>query len=513
MKEIPAVTATDGRSGFVERVQGYALLPTIAVMAAITLLHVLTNGRYGFHRDEWQFLSDARHLDWGFVAYPPFTAFMQRIGLDLFGLNMNLLRIFSVAAQVLVLLFTGKMAREFGGGRWAQFAAVLTVAIAPYELFEGTEFQYGTYDLLWWVLVCYFTVRLIKSENPRYWLAIGAAAGLGLMTKYTIALLLVGLMVGCVIGPNRKLYWNRWAAAGVALAFLIFLPELIWLARHDWVTIHFLHHIHERDVRNGRADGFFPRQFWINTIPVVAPVWIAGLIYSLRTARWRVLAPMYLAPFVLLWTMKGRDYYCAPVYPMMVALGSGICVEWFRGLRPLWRRVTATAFWVGVVASGLLFCAVMIPLFNNGPIKKFALSLNGDLREEFGWHELAASVASVYNSLPAEERTKTGIIVGNYGEAGSLEFLGPEYQLPTPISLTNSAWLWSDPQIPPEQLIVVGMDRDEAEEKFTACKLAGHYDNNEGIRNEESEHHPDIFLCGSPKDPWPVFWKKNQRFG
>lgn len=507
------MVAMDKPGSLWARIRSHELLPTFAVMMAITLMHLLTNGRYGFHRDEWQFLSDARHLDWGFVAYPPLTAFMQRVAFELFGLNLNLLRLFSVAAQALVIFFTGKMAREFGGGRWAQFAAVLTMAVAPYELFEGTEFQYGTYDLLWWVLVSYFVVRLIKTENPRYWLGIGAAAGLGMMTKFTIALLLMGLMVGSLFQPKRKLFWNRWTAAGVGLALVIFLPELIWLARHDWVTFNFLHHIHERDVRNGRAEGFIPRQFWINTIPFAAPLWIAGLVTAARKAQWRVLAAMYLLPFVALWAMKGRDYYMAPVYPMMIALGSVVCVGWALRLRPLWRRVTAGVFWLGVAGTGIYSILLVIPLAASGPLRDFALSKNGDLREEFGWPELVQKVASIRDGLPAEERAKTGIIVGNYGEAGALEMLGPEYHLPEPISMTNSAWLRGYPQTPPAKLIVVGFDRDDVDDLFTGCTLAGHNANSEGVSNEESKYHPDIFICGPPKEPWPIFWKKHQRFG
>ncbi len=86
----------------------------------LRLIHLLTNGRYGFHRDELQFLSDARHLDWGFVAYPPFTPFVERIGLEIFGVSMVGLRLFSVIAQALAIVVTGLMARELGGGRLAQ---------------------------------------------------------------------------------------------------------------------------------------------------------------------------------------------------------------------------------------------------------------------------------------------------------------------------------------------------------------------------------------------------------
>ena len=127
-----------------------------AIAAAVALLHLLTNNRYGFHRDELQFLSDARHLDWGFVAYPPLTPFLERIGLGLFGLSMVGLRLFSVLAQVAVIVLGGLMARELGGSRLAQVTAALAVAFSPMPLFSGTQFQYTSFDLLWWVLIAYF---------------------------------------------------------------------------------------------------------------------------------------------------------------------------------------------------------------------------------------------------------------------------------------------------------------------------------------------------------------------
>src|SRR5271167_305523 len=154
----------------------------LGIAAMVALVHLLTNNRYGFHRDELQFLSDARHLDWGFVPYPPLTSLLERIGLGIFGVSLVGLRLFSVLAQALAIVVTGLMARELGGGRLAQVAAAISVALSPLPLFEGTEFQYSTFDYLWWVLIAYFVIRLLKTENPRWWLAIGAAAGVGLMS-------------------------------------------------------------------------------------------------------------------------------------------------------------------------------------------------------------------------------------------------------------------------------------------------------------------------------------------
>ena len=146
----------------------------LCLAGAVALLHMLTNGRYGFHRDELQFLSDARHLDWGFVAYPPMTPFLEHIGLALFGVSMVGLRVFSVMVQAAAIVVSGLMAKELGGRGLAQLTAALAVALSPLPMFSGTEFQYTSFDFFWWVLVAYFAIRLLRTEDPRWWLAIGA---------------------------------------------------------------------------------------------------------------------------------------------------------------------------------------------------------------------------------------------------------------------------------------------------------------------------------------------------
>jgi 4-amino-4-deoxy-L-arabinose transferase-like glycosyltransferase len=218
------------------------------------------------------------------------------------------LRLFSVLAQALAIVVTGLMARELGGGRLAQFTAALAVALSPLPLFEGTEFQYTTFDYLWWVLVGYFVIRLLKTENPRWWLAIGAAIGLGLMTKYTIIFYVAGILGGLLLTRNRRLFLSGWLWGGAGLALLIFLPNLVWEARHGFVTYHFLQHIHVRDVREGRANGFVLNQFLICTNLYAAPLWIAGLWSFLLNRRYRLLAWMYLIPLALFYFDKGRYY-------------------------------------------------------------------------------------------------------------------------------------------------------------------------------------------------------------
>lgn len=484
-----------------------------AIAIAIAVAHLLTNGRYGFHRDELQTLSDALHLDWGYVAYPPFTPFVERIAMALFGTSMVGLRLFSVIAQSVAIFTTGLMARELGGNRWAQVAAALGTAVAPLALFEGTEFQYTTFDYLWWVLIAYFVIRMLKTENPRWCLAIGALIGLGLLTKYTMAFYAVGIVLGLLLTKARRFTLTRWFWMGVGLAFLIFLPNLIWQFRHDFISLHFLQHIHKRDVGEGRAEGYWAGQFFLCANRYSLPLWIAGLFGFLRSSKYRTLLWMWLFPVAFFWLSKGRHYYTGAAYPMLFAMGAVTIAGWLAHVPRFWRSAIWTVYLLALLAWGVRASTVILPWQSSGPLKDFALRNNGDLREEIGWDDLVKNVAAIRDSLSPDQQKDLGIVVGNYGEQGAIEILGRPYHLPPPISTTNSAWLRGYPTPPPGTLIVLGISQESADRVFTSCRLAGHNGNSLGIENEESKDHPDIFICGPPRLPWPEVWKKYQSFG
>jgi hypothetical protein len=509
------MTATTDERSFVQqdephRIEWAALLSIAAVVVAV---HLLTNSRYGFHRDELQFLSDARHLDWGFVAYPPLTPFLERVGLGVFGLSLVGLRLFSVLAQAAALVATGLMTREMGGGRMAQIAATVVVALSPLPLFEGTEFQYSSFDFLWWVLIAYFTIRLLKSEDPRWWLAVGAAVGVGLETKYSIVFFIAGILGGVLLSRTRRDLKSGWFWGGIGLALLIFLPNFLWLVHYDFISYNFLHHIHVRDVAEGRAEHYLRDQVLICINMFAAPLAIAGLVGFFVDRRYRMLGWMYLIPLALFFFAQGRGYYMAAAYPMLLAAGAAAGERWLEILPRIGHRTVEVVFFANLAICGAYVCALILPLAGSGPLKEFALQRNGDLREEIGWNELVKKVASIRDSLPPEQQIGLGVLTGNYGEQGAVEMLGPAYRLPMPISMTNSAWLRGYPAPPPTTLIVLGFSQEAADKAFTGCRLAGHNGNSEGVKNEESQYHSDIFVCGSPRLPWPEFWKEYQRFG
>jgi len=506
-----APPASGTRPSAVSRNTDRAIL--LAIAAAIALLHVLTNNRYGFHRDELQFLSDARHLDWGFVAYPPLDPFLERISMSLFGLSMVGLRLFSVLAQAAAIYVSGLMAKELGGGRLAQVTTAVAVALSPLPLFNGTEFQYTSFDFLCWVLIAYFTIRLLKSENPRWWLAIGATIGAGLETKYTVCFLALSLVAGLLLSPTRRMLANWWFVAGVALAVAIFLPNLLWQARHDFITLTFLKFIHARDIRWGRGDHFWVKQIVVCANTYSAPLWVGGIFLYLRSEKFRPLAWMFLLPAAFYTLTHAVFYYLAPDYPMLIAMGA-VGFEAWRSRLSSGKAIAITSLlYAGLLAAGAYAIAMIVPLAGHGALRNFALERNDALREEIGWDEMVRTVAQIRDSLPADEQAHLGITTGNYGEYGAIEILGRAYGLPTPIGTTNAEWLRGYPSPAPTTLIVLGLGSKEANQIFTGCRLAGHNGNAKGVSNEETEFHPDIFVCGPPRFPWAELWREHKDFG
>jgi hypothetical protein len=363
------------------------------------------------------------------------------------------------------------------------------------------------------VLIAYCVVRLLQSENPRWWLAIGAIAGVGLMTKYLILFYILAVLAGFLLTPARRLLASRYFMGALVLTVLICLPNLLWQVHHHFISYEFLQYIHKRDVGEGRAEGFLQQQFWICTNLFAAPLWIAGLIAFLRSSRYRALAFMYLLPMAFLFLSKARGYYLAAAYPMLIAMGAVVGEAWLARLNAGWRRIVEISFFTGLAGFGAYTCAIVLPIASSGPLRQFALSHNGDLREEIGWDELVRTVAGIRDSLPPEQRAHLGITTGNYGEYGAIDILGRAYGLPEPIGTTNSEWLRGYPADPPTTIIALGIRPEEADQIFTNCRLAGHNGNSQGVRNEESVDHPWIFVCGPPRKPSAELWKEHKNFG
>jgi hypothetical protein len=488
-----------------------AVLCYIALVTVI--VHTLTGGRYGFHRDELATLDDARHLAWGYIAYPPITPFFGRFSLTLFGSSLAGFRFFAALAEAGAVVLTGLMAREIGARRNAQLVA--TLAAIPYCLSGGALMQYVSFDYFFWVLAAYFTVRLLKSNDPRWWLGIGSAIGLGMMSKYTMAFFAAGIVTATLLTDARRFLKSKWLWCGVAVSLLIFLPNLIWQLHHHFVSIDFLRNIHARDIRIGFTDYFLPRQLALTLL--ATPLWLAGFyfcMFSQSGRKFRALGWMFLVPLAIFIIVKARGYYFAPVYPMLYAAGSVYAQEGLASMRPKRAQIIRTLAWSALAIDIAIVAALALPLAPiNSKWGRIAVRINGNFRDEIGWHELMQTLVQIRNSLPESERVRTAVLAANYGEAGAINLLGPQFGLPPVISGGNSFWAHGYGDPPPETVIVVGFSRRFVENNFESCQLVAKIWNEFGVENEETRDHPDIYVCRGLKQSWPDFWKDFQYFG
>lgn len=489
----------------------------VLLASARFLLHTLANSQYGFHRDELLTLDNAGHLGWGYVVYPPLTPLLARIELELFGPSLRGFRFFAALSQALLVLITGLAARELGAKRQGQLAAACAVAISGYSLFSGGFLSYSSFDYLWWPLIGYFVIRLLKSDDARWWVAIGVTIGVGMMTKYTMGFFALGIAGGVLLTPARRFLKGLWLWLGVVASVLISLPNFFWQLHHDFISLDFLRSIHARDIQWGWTDYFVPNQFLNNINFVTIPLVFFGLWFVFAVPegkRYRLLGWMYVIPFVAFFLARGRDYYLAPAYPMLFAAGAFWGEQKVLSLPPQRASILLRRMWITFAIAGLCAASVTMPI---APINSrwwhFANRVNGNFHYEVGWPDLVATLANVRDSLPARDRARLGILAADDGQAGAVNLYGPAYGLPSAISGMNSNWLRGYGQPPPETLITVGFKPEMLVQNFETCKLSARITNRYGIDNRSIDGYDEVFICRGLRWPWPEFWRRFRYFG
>src|SRR5271163_3659528 len=309
----------------------------IALCAAKLLLHIFTSVRhYGYFRDELYYLDMARHLDWGYVDAAPLIAVYAKVAL-LMGGSLWALRILPALAGVALIALTMLIARELGGGRYAQFLAGFAILICPAILLTDSLLTMNAFEPLFWMGCIWIVARILRTGDSRLWLWFGVLAGLGLENKHSTLSFGFAVTVALLLTHDRREFTKKWIWIAGAIAVVIFLPNLIWQIRHHFPTI--------EDLANVRREGknvilgplAFVKEQILSLGPILLPVWIAGLVWFLRDRRWRVLGLTFVVFFVLMEVAHGKNYYVFPIYPMVFA-GGGVVVEHWLAKRAAWRR-------------------------------------------------------------------------------------------------------------------------------------------------------------------------------
>lgn len=484
----------------------------VGYIAALELLiHLPNPGGYGLFTDELYFLACGEHLAFGYVDMPPLTAIQAWLVRATLGDSMLAIRLLPTLFAAGLVLLAGVLVRQLGGGRFAQALAAVAVLIAPFYLSIGSYLSMNSVEPILWMGCAAVLIRMIQTGDGRLWIWFGVIAGVGMENKDTMLLFGFALIAGLLMTPERWLLRSKWLLVGGAIAGLIFLPNLIWMIQHHFPHLEMLANIR----RSGRNVAIGPLGFigWqiLGMQPVAFPIWICGLwvlVFSGRGRPYRALGYAYLLALVLLLVLKGRFYYLAPAYPMLLAAGAVAIEGWLKA--PRWR-------WVGPVYLGLLgvsggiIALVALPIlppetyirytqllhFSEPRIENRKTSaLPQTLADRMGWLEMAQAVATVYGSIPADERADTVIFGKNYGEAGAIDFYGPKLGLPKAISGHDNYWYWGPRGYTGKTMIFLGdIPRETLERGFKQVEARGVVGNPYAMASE----HFTIYLCRDPK--------------
>ena len=438
------------------------LSTAFVVAGGVLVFHAALSGRYGFHRDELYYLAAGRHPALGYVDQPPLVPLLARAITAVAGNHLWPLRLAAGAVHAAVVILAAMIARELGGGRRALALSALATATAPLLLASGGLFQTVLFDQLWWALTLLLVVRLLADRaDPRWWLAVGGAFGLGLETKWTIGLLGLGLAAGFVATPEgRRQLHSPWLAAGVAVALALWLPNLVWQGLNGWPTVEFGRNNNAGARHEDGRVGFLLQQI-VLVGPLALPLAGGGLVWLWRRSPWRILAVMVASVALVLVVLGGKAYYLGPTYVLAFAAGSVAAERWAGADPRRWHTV------IGALAlNGLIPLAAVAPV---APIDAYAAAfhdLNDELGEQVGWPEMVDQVARVATVLPADEQAGLRVITASYGEAAAIDLYGPARGLPpgTALSAHNSyADWWPDDGSPRGAVIFVRYPRATVE--------------------------------------------------
>jgi hypothetical protein len=460
-----------------------------AIALAKFIFHVYFNNRYGYFRDEFDYIACGNHLAWGYVDQPPLIPFLIHICRAALGDSLRSIRFIPALASSLLVVQAAVIAREFGARRFALLLSAVTIVIAPQYLSNGSLLTTNCLEPSLWMGCAYFAILAIKRNNPRYWLRFGVVAGLGLEEKYTIALFGFAIVVGLILTEHRRVFLNKWIWLGGAAALLIFLPNLLWNIHYHWPFLELMRNIRAegRDVVLGPSQYFLQQTILVH--PLAAPIWIAGLLALLLSPRlkpYRFLGWAYIICYAVLFALHGKNYYLSPIYPMLLAAGA-VVID-FALVRPSMAWVKA-AIVIVLLASGARLAPITVPVFAPDHFIAYVKGLPFKLpvmeyqhqravlpqwyADQFGWQEIVDETAVAWNQLAPAERSDCAIFAQDFGQAGAIDFLGRRYGLSPALSGHQTYFLWGPRGYSGNCMIVLDDRRERLEELFASVQFVG----------------------------------------
>ena len=519
----PATTSAALKPREIQNNRAFLSAPPAVWFIAATLFVLLmwVAPQYGYFRDELYYLACGEHPTWGYVDQPPLIGWVAWLLQHTIGTSLYALRLLPAVAAGATVWITARLARELGGTTRAEIYAALFAAVMPITIAMAHLFTMNVFDLVLWTALALLLVRIENTSNPQLWLAFGAIAGITILNKYGVVFFLIALLAGTLASCWRRWFADRYCWAGILLAILIALPNFLWQQHRQFPFLQLMENIR----RNGRDVALPPLGFFLQQLQIVDPISmlavIAGVIWLLRRPRYRALGIAFVVFYLMLMLMKAKNYYLAPVYPMIFAAGAVALTQWTD--RPHVRWIPATA---AVLASLVLLfmLPMLIPVLSVPHFQRYVRATGIKLPEfehhkpaalpqiyadTFGWPEMAEKTAAFYNTLTPEQKQHTAIWGDNYGDAAAIDFFGPRYGLPKALSGHQSYFVWGPRGYHNVDVINLGSHDDETlQRECDSVRVVGHIDHPLARPDE----HFDIYYCQGLRMDVQQAWPKTKKW-
>ena len=488
-----------------------------AIAIALLVAHLVVNATtpYGVHRDEFLYMAMGEHLRLFAMDFPPFIGLAAILERGVFGDSLVAIRLLPALAASGLVVLSAAIARELGGGRLAQVLAALFVAVNALFLRPGTLFQPVVFDQFWWTLTLFALIRLRGTGDAHWWIGVGIAGGLGLLTKFSILILGFGILIALLIDAREELR-TRGPWLALAIAMVIGSPSLIGQLALGWPLVNQMRTLQAQQLMHVSYGSFFTFQLILGPATFIA---LVGLVALFRDPAWRAYRVIGIASataFLVVLLAKGKPYYVGPLYPALIAAG---CVQLERlgvGRAARAARMAAT---VAVLAYGMFLLPFALPILPPQSMARYAaasgittavrtnrgttLRLPQDYADMLGWRDRALLVQHVFDSLPAEKRAQVVLAGENYGEAGALDFYGPRLGLPHVVSAHGSYWFFGPGDRPGSVMITLGISREDLLKFYDQVTLAAHAHDDWLV---EEEQDIDVFVCERPRMTLQAAW-------
>ena len=497
-----------------------SISPWIILIAILNVfLHLAFYNTLGFHRDELLYFSLGQHLSAGYASVPPFIGFIAWLMIHISGYSLLSARIIPMMLSGVLIFLGAAITKELKGKQYAQVLTAIAICITPFNLRGFTLFQPVCFDIFFWTLIFWFSLKWINTKSNKYLLLLGLAAGLGMLNKYLIALEIFALLAAFLFSTYRIIFTKRTFYLAILIAFVVFLPNIIWqIKNHLPVLIH-MQALNDSQLVHVNRLAFFTDQVFMSAAAII--VFVPGIIYlcfSKSMKKYRPLAIASVLVLLILAILKGKSYYTFGLFPLWIAAGG---VYWEYRLKGKFAKILLPTLMLLITVPIL---PMVIPIYKAEKLagyfarvkEKYGFdmalrwetgeiqSLPQDYADMLGWDELAAITAKAYEQVPDKQATM--IYAENYGEAGAVMVLGKKFNLPEPVCFSESFFYWF-PRNPEHEITnfiyINGELGEDVSNLFAACRLIGKIEN-----PLARENGTGVWLCTKPHSSFNEFWRQ-----